>query len=99
MGFAERRLLTVIAEGVIEGRLLDDLIRWGVTGTTTSRVEGDPLGSRVADVAGSFVRFECLVTEAVAERALRGLAASYFGRFKVVAYDQPVRVVRADKYG
>jgi len=96
--FAERRLLTVIAESVVEERLLTDFRRWGVRGLTTSRVEGDPFGSRVADVAGAFVRFECLVTNEVAEAALAGLAAGYFGRFKVVAYDHPVRVVRPEKY-
>lgn len=97
-GFAERRLVTVIAEGVLEERLLEDLRRWGVGGLTASRVEGDPLGSRVADVAGAFVKFECVVTDAVADRVLLGLAEAYFKRFKVVAYDHPVRVVRPEKY-
>jgi nitrogen regulatory protein P-II 2 len=96
--FAERRLLTVIAESVLEERLLADLRRWGVRGLTTSRVEGDPFGSRVADVAGAFVRFECLVSTEVAERALGGLATAYFPRFKVIAYDSAVRVVRPEKY-
>jgi len=93
-----RFLLTVIAEGVIEERLLADLRRWGVRGLTTSRVEGDPFGSRVADVAGAFVRMECVVPEAVSTRVLEGLAEAYFGRYKVIAYDHPVRVVRQDKY-
>jgi len=96
--FGQRLLLTVIAEGVIEERLLADLRRWGVRGLTTSRVEGDPFGSRVADVAGAFVRMECVVPEAVSTRVLEGLAEAYFGRYKVIAYDHPVRVVRRDKY-
>lgn len=97
--FGERFLLTVIAEGVIEERLLADLRRWGVRGLTASRVEGDPFGSRVADVAGAFVRMECVVPEEVSTRVLEGLAATYFGRFKVIAYDHPVRVVRQEKFG
>jgi nitrogen regulatory protein P-II 2 len=96
--FSERRLLTVIAESVLEERLLGDLKRWGVHGLTTSRAEGDPFGSRVADVSGSFVRFECVVPSEVAERVLSALAEVYFPRFKVVAYDHAVRVVRAEKY-
>jgi nitrogen regulatory protein P-II 2 len=96
--FGERYLLTVIAESVVEERLLADLKRWGVRGLTTSRAEGDPFGSRVADLAGAFVRCECVVPEEVSARVLEGLAASYFGRFKVIAYDHPVRVVRRDKY-
>ncbi len=97
-GFAERRLLTVIAESVLEERLLSDLKRWGVHGLTTSRAEGDPFGSRVADISGAFVRFECVVPSEVADHVLARLAAIYFPRFKVVAYDHAVRVVRAEKY-
>jgi len=97
-GLAQRVLLTVIAEGVIEERLLADLRRWGVQALTVSRVEGDPFGSRVADVAGAFVRMECVVPEAVSTRVLEGLADAYFERYKVIAYDHPVRVVRRDKF-
>lgn len=97
-GFGQRHLLTVIAEGVIEERLLADLRRWGVRGLTTSRAEGDPFGSRVADIAGAFVRMECIVPEEVSTRVLDALADAYFGRYKVIAYDHPVRIVRGEKY-
>ena len=96
--FAERRLVTVIAEAVLEERLMADLHRWGVGGLTLVRAEGDPFGSRVGDVAGAFLRIETVVGEAVAERVLTGLAETYLPRFKVVAYDHAVRVVRATKY-
>jgi nitrogen regulatory protein P-II 2 len=96
--FAERRLVTVIAEAVLEDRLLHDLRSWGVGGLTVVRAEGDPFGSRVGDVAGAFLRIECLVAEATAERVLDGLKERYLTRFKVVAYDHPVRVVRGAKY-
>ena len=96
--FAERRLLTIIAEAVVEERLLRDLRSWGVGGFSVGRSEGDPFGSRVADVEGAFVRIECIISEATAERVLRELAQRYLERFKVVAYDHPVRVVRGEKY-
>lgn len=96
--WTERRLVTVIAEAVLEDRLLGDLQRWGVGGLTVVRAEGDPFGSRVGDVEGGFLRLECVVGEATAERVLSGLAAAYLDRFKVVAYDHPVRVVRGAKY-
>ena len=96
--WTERRLVTVIAEAVLEDRLLADLHRWGVGGLTVVRAEGDPFGSRVGDIAGAFLRLECVVGEATAERVLNGLAARYLERFKVVAYDHPVRVVRGAKY-
>ncbi len=96
--WTERRLVTIIAEAVLEDRLLADLRRWGVGGLTVVRAEGDPFGSRVGDVAGAFLRLECVVGDATAERVLNGLAASYLERFKVVAYDHSVRVVRGAKY-
>jgi hypothetical protein len=96
--FAERRLVTVIAEPVLQERLLSDLRGWGVEGLTLGRAEGDPFGSRVGDVEGAFLRVECVVGPQVAERVLAGLAERYFGRFKVVAYDHAVRVVRGTKY-
>lgn len=96
--WSERRLVTIIAEAVLEERLLADLRAWGVGGVTVVRAEGDPFGSRVGDVAGSFLRVESVVGDATAERVLNGLAARYLERFKVVAYDHPVRVVRGAKY-
>lgn len=96
--FSERRVVTVIAEAVLEDRILRDLREWGVGGLTVVRAEGDPFGSRVGDVEGAFLRIECVVSDATAERVLDGLAERYLTRFKVVAYDQPVRVVRGAKY-
>ncbi|MDF1523058.1 MAG: hypothetical protein P1P87_09600 [Trueperaceae bacterium] len=96
--WTERRLVTVIAEAVLEERLLADLRRWGVGGLTVVRAEGDPYGSRVGDLEGAFLRIESVVGAATAERVLNGLAATYLDRFKVVAYDHPVRVVRGAKY-
>jgi nitrogen regulatory protein P-II 2 len=96
--WTERRLVTVIAEAVLEERLLADLRRWGVGGITVTRVEGDPFGSRLGDVAGAFLRIECVAADATAERVLAGLASGYLERFKVVAYDHAVRVVRGAKY-
>ena len=96
--WTERRLVTVIAEAVLEERLLADLRRWGVGGLTVVRAEGDPFGSRVGDVAGAFLRLECVVGDEIAQRVLAGLASGYLQRFKVVAYDHPVRVVRGTKY-
>jgi len=96
--YFERRLVTVIAEAVLEERLVADLRRWGVTGLTLVRAEGDPHGSRVGDVAGAFLRIESVVSGEVAERVLEGLERAYLPRFKVVAYDHPVRVVRGAKY-
>jgi len=97
-GWTERRVVTVIAEAVLHERLLHDLRDWGVEGLTVVRAEGDPFGSRVGDVEGGFLRIECVVGAHVADRVLEGLSERYLGRFKVVAYDHAVRVVRGAKY-
>lgn len=97
-GWTERRVVTVIAEAVLHERLLHDLRAWGVEGLTVVRAEGDPFGSRVGDVEGGFLRIECVVGTHVADRVLEGLSERYLGRFKVVAYDHAVRVVRGAKY-
>lgn len=97
-GWTERRVVTVIAEAVLHERLLNDLRGWGVEGLTVVRAEGDPFGSRVGDVEGGFLRIECVVGAQVADRVLEGLSERYLGRFKVVAYDHAVRVVRGAKY-
>lgn len=96
--YAQRRLVTVIAEAVIEDRIVRDLRAWGVGGLTIVRAVGDPFGSRVGDVEGGFRRIECLVSDATADRVMAGLAEHYLMRFKVVAYDHVVRVVRGGKY-
>jgi len=96
--WTERRVVTVIAEAVLHERLLHDLRAWGVEGLTVVRAEGDPFGSRVGDVEGGFLRIECVVGAQVADHVLHGLSERYLGRFKVVAYDHTVRVVRGAKY-
>ncbi|MDZ7707893.1 MAG: hypothetical protein U5J97_08385 [Trueperaceae bacterium] len=96
--WTERRVVTVIAEAVLYERLLHDLRAWGVGGLTVVPAEGDPFGSRVGDVEGGFLRIECVVGTQVADRVLRGLSERYLSRFKVVAYDHAVRVVRGAKY-
>lgn len=93
-----KRLVTIVAEAVVEERLLRDLRAWGVTGFSVGRSEGDPFGARVADVEGAMVRIECIVGNDLAEQVLEQLAASYLPRYKVVAYDHEVRVVRGEKY-
>ncbi len=95
---SHKRLVTIVAEAVVEERLLRDLRAWGVTGFSVSRSEGDPFGARVADVEGAMVRIECIVGSDLAERVLEGLAELYLPRYKVIAYDHDVRVVRDDKY-
>ncbi|MDJ0788638.1 MAG: transcriptional regulator [Myxococcota bacterium] len=93
------KLLTVIAEAVLEDRLIRDVKRLGARGFTRSAVTGEgSRGRRVGDVEGANVRLECLVSEEVAERILAELSASYFEHYAAVAFVEDVSVVRGEKY-
>mgnify|MGYP001245956934 CR=1 FL=1 len=93
------KLLVVIAEAVLEDRLISLLRQAGARGYTVSDVRGEgSRGLRVNELDGKSVRIETLVSPEVAERVLERLAAEYFPRFAVVAYQQDVEVVRGGKY-
>lgn len=92
-------LLTIIAEGLLRERLIDDVMRLGASGYTLSEVHGR--GTR--GIAGQFwhgaqVRIEALVGAATADSILAHLETHYFADYSVIAYTTEVRVLRADKY-
>ncbi len=99
MDTTQVKLVTIIAESVLEHRLVNDIRRLGAKGFTRSEVSGEgSRGRRVGDVEGANIRLECLVSEATAERILEELAERYFENYAVVAFVENVAVVRGDKY-
>lgn len=93
------KLVTIVAEAVLEGRLLAMIREQGSTGHTISRVEGaGSRGVRASDFEGRNLKIETLVAPEVADRILDRLAERYFPHFAVVAYAADVEVVRGDKY-
>jgi len=93
------KLVTVIAEPVLEGRLTSELRQLGATGWTV--VEGRGEGSRgihAAEIPGVNIRVETIVAADVAERIVQHLATHYFAEYEVIAYMSDVAVVRGDKY-
>jgi nitrogen regulatory protein P-II 2 len=92
-------VLTVVAEAVVEQRLLHDLDAAGVRGWTLTTGRGKGAGRVAAsDWEGANVRIETLVPQATADRVLAVLAADYFPHFAVVAWVSPAQVVRGDKF-
>lgn len=99
MDTTERQLLTVIAEAVVEHRLVDDVKRCGAKGFSIGHVRGEgETGRHPLDLNGPSVRLETVVTERVADAILAVLAEEYFDRYAVVAWLTPVRVVRPDRF-
>ena len=93
------RLVTIIAEPVLEARITHDLQQLGATGWTV--VDGRGQGARglhTGEIPGVNVRIESIVSADVADGIAAYLALHYFIDFSVIAYVSEVAVVRGDKY-
>ncbi len=93
------KLLTIVAEAVLERRLLDELAAAGASGYTLGEVTGaGSRGVRATEFEGKNVRIETLVGPAVADRLLADLAERYFDHYALVVWVTDVDVVRGEKY-
>ncbi len=94
------QVVTIIAEGVLKDRLIDDIMKLGAKGYT---ILGEVHGHGTRGITeqywyGSQVRIETVVGAATADRILRHLNDTYFTDYSVVAYATDVRVMRPEKY-
>ena len=93
------RKVTIVAEALLEERLLRAIRERGARGFTLAEVRGEgSRGVRASDWEGKNVRIETLVPAEAAERILAHVAEAYFPHFAVVAWVEDVEVVRGDKY-
>jgi nitrogen regulatory protein P-II 2 len=93
------QLVTIIAEALLQERLVEDLHRLGARGHTITPCSGAGSRSRrVGEILGENIRVEAIVTQPVAERILEFVAEEYFPRFASIAFVLPVSVVRGEKY-
>ncbi|NOK62289.1 MAG: nitrogen regulatory protein P-II [Chloroflexi bacterium AL-W] len=93
------KLVTIIAEGVLETRLIEEIKDLGARGYTISEVRGrGTRGITTGFWEGHQVKIELLVNATVAEQILEHLESHYFVDYAVIAYMQSVDVVRKDKY-
>jgi nitrogen regulatory protein PII len=91
--------VTIVAEALLEERLLRELRGLGARGWTLGEVRGEgSRGVRASEWEGRNVKIESLVSAEVAERVLAHVAEAYFAHYAVVAYVESVEVVRGDKY-
>jgi nitrogen regulatory protein P-II 2 len=92
-------IVTIIAEPVLEERLVRELRQLGATGYTITECRGEgSRGVRASDPPGVSIRVEVAVAPAVADRVLDHLAAAYFPHYAVIAWLSEARVVRGEKY-
>lgn len=93
------KLVTIIAESVIEARITTDLRKKGARGFTVTQASGKgSRGIRVSDMEAGNVKIESIVSPEVAEAILEHLQKTYFPYYAVIAYLENVEVVRGDKY-
>jgi nitrogen regulatory protein P-II 2 len=93
------RLVTIIAEPVLEERITRDLERLGARGYSVSEGRGrGGRGVRASDFGGANVRVDSVVSERIVPAILEHLAREYFPHYAVIAWVAEVTVVRGEKY-
>ena len=93
------KLVTIIAEAVLEERLIKEIRQCGAKGFTIDEVRGaGSRGVRANEWEGRNVRIETIVSDEVSDRILAALADHYFPSYAVIGYVEKVEVVRGEKY-
>ena len=91
--------VVIVAESVLESRLVDDLKAAGALGWTITAARGQgPRERRVSEIEGGNVRVETLVSPEVAARIWELLSADYFADYAIAAWTQEVQVARLERY-
>lgn len=97
--FGSVTCLTIVAESILEERLLAVIEQCGARGWTVSMAEGHgPSHHGVSGIEGGNVRVETLVAEDVAARIWSALEADFFPNYAVSAWAYDVRVARVARY-
>ena len=95
------KLVTIIAEAILEDRLVRELRRLGARGYTVTGVvrgEGARGNPAIVDPGGQNVRIETLVSAEIASRISAYIADHYFSDYAVIIYILEAEVLRSDKY-
>ncbi len=91
--------LTIVAESLIESRLVEDLTSCGVVGWTITPARGvGPANRRLSEVEGGNIKIEVLASEEVARDVWDLLRNKYFPHYAVTAWQSSVLVSRFDRY-
>jgi nitrogen regulatory protein P-II 2 len=91
--------VTIIAESILERRLLDDLESVGALGWTVTTAQGHgPRDRRVSEIEGGNIRVEVLASQDVVERIWDLLEEHYFPDYAMAAWCHRVEVARPQRY-
>jgi nitrogen regulatory protein P-II 2 len=93
------KLVVVIAEQVLQQRIITELNELNISGYTCSSVSGEgSRGLRASTIPGDNVRFEVLAQEDTAMRLLDVFQREYFPSYAIICYVSTVEVVRGVKF-
>ncbi len=93
------KLVTIIADEVLEKRLIADIKKLGAKGYTIGKAHGEGAkGERMSEWEGENLRLETLVSESVAQKIMMHLAQEYFPNYTIIAYLSDVAVLRGEKF-
>jgi nitrogen regulatory protein P-II 2 len=93
------KLVTIVAERILETRILRMIDEAGATGYTRTETTGrGSRGVRASEWEGPDVRIETLVSAEVADRIVTHVAEHFFEHYAVIVFMQDAEVVRGEKY-
>jgi hypothetical protein len=94
------KLLTIVCEAYAQAPVTRLLRDEGAHGWTLFAVEGDGSGGRrPADIREyANIQIEVVVPPEVCERLMSRLAAEFFPRFGMIAFEADIRVLRREKF-
>lgn len=93
------KLVTIVTEGLLKDEMGNLLREQGATGFTITRCEGGgSRGVRAQDWEGPNQRFECIVSEEVADSILAEVGRIYLEDYAVIAWLTDVSVLRGEKF-
>ncbi len=92
------RLLTIVAESILEDRLVREILAVGASGYTATRAHGQGSRETRASQMGGNVRIEVVLDAPLERELLARLSRDYFPSYAVIAWSQAVEVIRDAKY-
>lgn len=99
MKLTNLKLVTIIAESVLEEQLINELKNLGAKGYTVVASHGEgSRGMRAGELPGQNIRIETLVGIEVAEKIMNHVSTNYFKHYAIVCYLTDAAVLRGEKY-
>lgn len=93
------KLVTVVAESVLQDRITREVMELGASGFTLVQSHGrGSRGLRTGDIPGESVRIEVVVDHETADDIIAHMSEKYFENYAVIAWVTSVDVVRGEKY-